>query len=649
MVKVYSPSTKTVKSYKLGDEINVTVNSQAIIPIIADKIYKSPYSAVRELYNNEVTACKKAIKINPKLDPRIEIKLNTQTRELTIMGIDSLGIDSETFTKILAIMGNSGNNNGEDMGYFGLGFYSFVKISERIIIISNSLETGEKWGMICKSALKFEKLKDKQYDPLDKTGFKIILNVKNELNFNAITEKVKEISKLSGIKTSYYIDGDMISLVQYDNLENYFKQYYSEYFDQNHPPYSIVYRHINKPEYELIIGFISGDNDKELINECTLLNTPIELDFYTNKNQLILINIKSERIFKPTPDRERFEEESETKIKKIIEDNNFEYNEELPTISNINEWYNSKSRHFIRMVGKVDLDIRVKNHNAKGSEWDKTKYRWKSLRGLLPNEKPNGFKMCFTMRTKAFIKCEDNNEFACCVDTKDSFKRLQSIGFIDIDHGKKKKSKSLEYDPNRKTNNFKFWNKNGVNEVINENNNSIIFKVEDVKNNVLKSHYPPNYVYWITERADYEGHNISELIDFIDKDHMLFTNEGLKTIGDIITEIDNDRKLSELRNSAGIDEKDHYLKHLFTEELNNNLIVKFDKSRPSQLLELYYSVKSDSYLSRHSIDVEDIVYKKWESTITNKALKFMMEDIGHYSLNDDKMKNVITGLQRSLK
>ncbi len=650
MVNVYTPNTKTVKKYNLGDEIDVTVNGQAIIPILADKIYKSPYSAIRELYNNEVTACKKAIKLNPKLNPEIVIKLNTQTRELIIMGLDSLGIDSETFTKILAVMGNSGNNNGEDIGYFGLGFYSFVKISERIIIISNSLETGEKWGMICKSALKFERLKEGQYDPLDKTGFKIILNVKNDLDFNTITEKVKEISKLSGIKTSYYIDDSKIDMTQYDNLEDYFKKQYSEYFEEEKPPYSIVYKHFDKPDYELIIGYISSNSDKHKINECTLLNTPISLEMYQHRNQIMLMNIKSERLYKPTPDRERFEEESETKIKEIIEKHDFSYGEELPKVNNLDEWYNNKSRHFINIINNVDLDIRVKNHNAQGSSWERSKYTWKALRSLLPVEKPDNLKMCYTMRTQAFKKLEENNGFGCCVNSEDDYKRLKKIGFIDIDHGKKKKSTgSGIYDPTKKTKNFKFWNKYGVNEEIDESEDTIIFKVEDVKQNKLKSSSPPEYIYWITARADHEGHDISELKDFINKEQCLFTNEGLKTIGDIIEIIDiGDRNIAELANSADITDEEHYMKYILSQKNNTDLIVKFDNSRQSQLLELYYSVNNSRWMQRHRIDISELKYDEWDATITNKCLRYVMEEVGRYTLRNNKMQNVINAIQRGL-
>ena len=224
IIFVSENANKEVKNYGLGDEVTVELNALAIIPIIADKIYKKATSPIRELYNNEITACQKALILNPNLDQRIEIILDTDTRELSIQGFNSLGMDSTTFMKILRVMGNSGNSEGNYKGLFGIGFYSFFKISERIIIISNSLESGEKFAYICKSALKFERLKDENYEALEETGFKIIVNVKEGISMNEFDEYIQGIVKLSGIKTSFIKDGENVELEQYKNLEHYIKQ-----------------------------------------------------------------------------------------------------------------------------------------------------------------------------------------------------------------------------------------------------------------------------------------------------------------------------------------------------------------------------------------------------------------------------------------
>jgi len=120
-LEIFTKLTKHDNNYGFSETIKTEINQLAIIPILSDSIYKDPLSAIRELYNNEVTACK-----NSKLDTRIEIKLDTNTRELSIRGYNSMGITREIFDKILKVMGNSGNNSGDRIGLYGLGFFSHV-------------------------------------------------------------------------------------------------------------------------------------------------------------------------------------------------------------------------------------------------------------------------------------------------------------------------------------------------------------------------------------------------------------------------------------------------------------------------------------------------------------------------------------------
>jgi len=226
--KIYSPKEKQVKNYG-NKELQVEINNKAIIPILADKIYKNPMSAIRELYNNEITQCEKAKELYPKEEIKIIIKYDTNTRELNIIGVNSMGIDDKTFNEGLRVMGNSGNNDESMKGLWGLGFFSFVKVSERILIVTKSRIENKDKAWICKSALSFEELHTEQYEKLDCYGTKLTLVIKEEIEFNNLEEKIKEISKLSGIKTEYYIDNELIELEQFYSLEEYFKSYYHNF------------------------------------------------------------------------------------------------------------------------------------------------------------------------------------------------------------------------------------------------------------------------------------------------------------------------------------------------------------------------------------------------------------------------------------
>jgi len=58
-----------------------------------------------------------------------------------------------------------------------------------------------------------------------------------------------------------------------------------------------------------------------MIKKTFIIKTPIEINLdYVSDNELLIINLKNEEIFKPTPDRERLTKEAETKLKRIIEE-----------------------------------------------------------------------------------------------------------------------------------------------------------------------------------------------------------------------------------------------------------------------------------------------------------------------------------------
>ena len=116
--------------------------------------------------------------------------------------------------------------------------------------------------------------------------------------------------------------------------------------------YSVIYDHIDNDDFELIIGH--GSKNAPSLSESFLLNTPIDLDFdYNHYSNITLINLKNERKFKPTPDRERFEAKSEESINEIIQKNEFSKADRLKDqITTIDQWYGSNLRFFYSQIGK---------------------------------------------------------------------------------------------------------------------------------------------------------------------------------------------------------------------------------------------------------------------------------------------------------
>jgi len=128
------------------DVIQVRLKDEAVIKYLSEGIYTSWKSAVRELFANELTAALTAREADAK--PTIEITLDPEKRELTIQGIDSLGITQEIFADKLIYYGRSGNTSSKRPGMFGFGMKSFVTLGKSMRIETYARETGERYGVV---------------------------------------------------------------------------------------------------------------------------------------------------------------------------------------------------------------------------------------------------------------------------------------------------------------------------------------------------------------------------------------------------------------------------------------------------------------------------------------------------------------------
>lgn len=114
--------TTQIPDNSIGSEaIQVRLKDEAVIKYLSEGIYTSWKSAIRELFANELTAALTAKEIDPDANPRIEIRVNPETRELVIHGVDSLGITQDTFADKLIYYGRSGNTSSRKLGRFGFG------------------------------------------------------------------------------------------------------------------------------------------------------------------------------------------------------------------------------------------------------------------------------------------------------------------------------------------------------------------------------------------------------------------------------------------------------------------------------------------------------------------------------------------------
>ena len=342
-LEIFTKLTKHDNNYGFSETIKTEINQLAIIPILSDSIYKDPLSAIRELYNNEVTACK-----NSKLDTRIEIKLDTNTRELSIRGYNSMGITREIFDKILKVMGNSGNNSGDRIGLYGLGFFSHVKLSEKMIIHSYA-QNNEYFSFISKSGLSFEILPQEFSEKLDQYGTKLILTIKESIDLDDLIQVMEKIIELSMIPTKIIIDEINLGTEQFRSLKEKVKSKLPELKRYNTK--SIKMYQNSTELYEIIITR-SYPQTYEKNTFCFLLNVPIIINVEKLNHGYFncYINMKNEKIFNPHVSRDYLTIEAEKKIIDLvnIDIEIFNNNDRIAreSLSDIMDFINDQDRWF---------------------------------------------------------------------------------------------------------------------------------------------------------------------------------------------------------------------------------------------------------------------------------------------------------------
>lgn len=649
-VEIFSPNTKNVKSYGLGETVNVSINSSAIIPILADKIYKDPLSAIRELFANEVTACKKSMELDKNAKPRIEIRFNTDNRELSIKGIDSLGIDSETFNQILAVMGNSGNNKGDQSGYFGLGFYSYVKLSERCILISNSRVSKEKYAYIGKSSISFEKMPIGTYEDLEQYGFNIILTVKDEIEDHHITNKISDLVLLCPIPVSYYINDELYPLKQFTTLLEYFKDRFTEYFNDDYPDYSLIYNHIDNENYEMISGNMY--NKLKAIREVRLVNMPIKINeralnrYYTN-GDFFIINLKNEREFKPKPDREDLEMDSEKRVIDII--NSHEITEEFleskqKKYQNIDEWFCDKDKFYQRVEIIREYGKSIYDDNRYG----RVKSQSRSIRSHIElwgyNIKPEKYLVSKTLRRNIFEQLKDHNVFCVCVKG-DTYDKLLKFGFQSLNEYLGKSDTKINRDI--KTTKFVYHYAYGTTYNEPKDNTKYIFKTPNVINDRGLLRDNNSKICMITDKATLEDNRVYTLeqIPKILKDVVFVTNYGLYTIKEIL----------KLRKNTFIDFQvlddgtfiqEYFMRDKIASGYSSRckkfaiLTGFYNMSDEIELLELYLNLKG--WTNIHHNSHNNFYYDKlYSMSDSDNDMKTIIEVISSYKINKKLYESIM--------
>ena len=333
-----------------GNTIKVKLDSDIIIQRISHDLYKNYESGVRELFQNEARACRIArSKYNAK--PKIYVTLNPDTRSFRIKGIDSLGISEAVFDKVLTVLGKSGNLDGSEVGQFGMGFASYTTLSEVIIVNTwyrEKLKSGQEqlYGFMGDRGVDFKILPKPD---METHGTEIIVTYKEICKPSQIVDTIVNCARFCGVPVTLDIQADINDGYGYGSDEESFRtagvyeietfkgsqgwlQYQAQQDITTREKRTRWYRevHIDHEDFTFdgCITITSEDNqnfthvttpENRYIN--LLAGVPIEMSFDLPDNLTrYVLNIKDERKYRPTADRDRITAEAEDSIQKLFDE-----------------------------------------------------------------------------------------------------------------------------------------------------------------------------------------------------------------------------------------------------------------------------------------------------------------------------------------
>jgi len=365
--------------------IKTRLNEEVIIQAVSHKLYKEPESGLRELYNNEAYhGCLVASKKHNVKNPYIKVSLNTETRKLIIQGFNSLGITEDVFTEILTELGTSGNLDRKKTGKFGMGFASYTKLSD-IMILETQCINGDCYAVMAKGGLGFQKLPKPK---LENTGTRLTLTLRKEVDPTKLVTMLTDLALTSGIKTYFELESQKGVNEFKTGLHTLEQQNYQKIFDDlNHrDDYSYLKSSFVNDDVEVHLS-VGIDNDGQLRNDRVkkfyLCNSPIEVlldgddtnsNYYNtdedeepekykiaeqeNQNYKktrideieftsLVVNMKDEDIFEPMQDRERTTKNADEKIRKIVVDLFNETLKKIKPCEDLKSWFNHEHKYFI--------------------------------------------------------------------------------------------------------------------------------------------------------------------------------------------------------------------------------------------------------------------------------------------------------------
>ena len=350
--------------FKEGETQKAQLDNDVGIDYLSDKIYVDFESSIRELYNNEITASHIANRMGDNAHPLIHITIDPIKRYFEISGYDSLGITPSILKNKLMVFGRSGNiNNGGEIGQFGMGFASYKKMFDIIHLTTWARGVGKDgkefkpYTMLCEKGKQFTRTKA---EDIDHYGTKIHGTYREGISPDKIIAKVKDCAKHQDVKTWIHLVNDTsqetsgdYQCFQYKDGYHYLMQMKADKLekDSRSREEQVFFRPIKiiRDDFEFF-GFLGayrsrwGGIDTESIDDdncqVRLVGTPIIAELPYSITQAVsgyFLNIKDERKYPPTADRDRLSTGSIDNIAEEIKGELYKLYEEYK-LSDVNDY-----------------------------------------------------------------------------------------------------------------------------------------------------------------------------------------------------------------------------------------------------------------------------------------------------------------------
>ena len=351
-IKIFRPTLIDEKPLPLGSEefsyapklqqasqdgmIKVKLEEEVIIQRVSHDLYANPRSGFREFYNNEARACRMASRLYGA-KPRIEVTLIPSERKLVIQGVDSLGISQDKFLQVYSVLGRSDNFDGSEIGMYGLGRASYTTISDTVVLETFSREDGTTYAVLGKSGIAYNLLPKPN---LDSHGTRVTFVLDQKVPILDMLDYIVDCTAFSGIDT-------FLNLAEKMELPSYWRsdfpsekgrytlgpKRFDEHLEQKvrnankwHEVVKYLPIRIEDEDFELYATFVVRKDYNGLAateesdeREVRLLGTPVEATRIDLPFSAWVLQIKDERRYPPTADRERLTEQSARAIQQRVE------------------------------------------------------------------------------------------------------------------------------------------------------------------------------------------------------------------------------------------------------------------------------------------------------------------------------------------